>query len=66
MAERKREHVWALQWTDTRERERGRLEQTPEAFDVWIGQLMHRLDGRRIGVVHRTKTRGSRLDAFEI
>jgi Transposase len=49
------EHVWALQWTDTGERERGRLEQTPEALDVWIGQLMSRLKGRRIGVAIEQK-----------
>lgn len=49
------EHVWALQWTDTGERERGRLEQTPEALDVWIGQLMRRLNGRRIGVAIEQK-----------
>ena len=49
------EHVWALQWTDTGERERGRLEQTPEALDVWIGQLMSRLNGRRIGVAIEQK-----------
>jgi transposase len=49
------EHVWALQWADTGERERGRLEQTPEALDVWIGQLMSRLNGRRIGVAIEQK-----------
>ncbi len=49
------EHVWSLQWTDTGERERGRLEQTPEALDVWIGQLMSRLDGRRIGIAIEQK-----------
>jgi len=49
------EHVWALQWTDTGERERGRLEQTPEALDVWLGQLMSRLNGRRIGVAIEQK-----------
>jgi hypothetical protein len=49
------EHVWALQWTDTGERERGRLEQTPEALDVWMGQLMSRLNGRRIGVAIEQK-----------
>jgi transposase len=49
------EHVWALQWTDTGERERGRLEQTPEALDVWIGQLMSRLNGRRIGIAIEQK-----------
>jgi transposase len=49
------EHVWALQWTDTGERERGRLEQTPEALDVWIGQLISRLNGRRIGVAIEQK-----------
>src|SRR6201982_3018464 len=49
------EHVWALQWTDTGERERGRLEQTTEALDVWIGQLMSRLNGRRIAVAIEQK-----------
>ena len=49
------EHVWSLQWTDTGERERGRLEQTPEALDVWLGQLISRLDGRRIGVAIEQK-----------
>src|SRR5947209_19656425 len=49
------EHVWALQWTDTGERERGRLEQTPEALDLWLGQLMSRLNGRRIGVAIEQK-----------
>jgi Transposase len=49
------EHVWALQWTDTGERERGRLEQTPEALDAWLGQLMSRLQGRRMGVAIEQK-----------
>jgi hypothetical protein len=49
------EHVWALPWTDTGERERGRLEQTPEALDVWLGQLMSRLNGRRIGIAIEQK-----------
>jgi transposase len=49
------EHLWALQWTDTGERERGRLEQTPEALDLWLGQLMSRLNGRRIGVAIEQK-----------
>ena len=49
------EHVWALQWTETGERERGCLEQTPEALDVWIGQLMSRLNGRRIGITIEQK-----------
>jgi hypothetical protein len=49
------EHVWALQWSDTGERERGRLEQTPEALEVWLGQLMSRLNGRRIGVAIEQK-----------
>jgi hypothetical protein len=49
------EHVWTLQWTDTGERERGRLEQTPEALDDWIGQLMSRSNGRRIGVAIEQK-----------
>jgi hypothetical protein len=49
------EHVWVLQWADTGQRERGRLEQTPEALDVWIGQLMSRLNGRRIGIAIEQK-----------
>ncbi len=49
------EHVWVLQWADTGERERGRLEQTPEALDAWICQLMSRLNGRRIGVAIEQK-----------
>jgi transposase len=49
------EHLWALPWTDTGERERGRLEQTPEALDAWIGQLISRLNGRRIGVAIEQK-----------
>ena len=49
------EHVWVLQWADTGERERGRLEQTPEAVDAWMCQLMSRLNGRRIGVAIEQK-----------
>jgi transposase len=49
------EHVWALQWTDTGKRERGCLEQTPEALDAWLGQLMSHLNGRRIGVAIEQK-----------
>jgi transposase len=49
------EHIWVLQWTDTGERERGRLEQTPEALDSWLNQLMSRLNGRRIGVAIEQK-----------
>jgi hypothetical protein len=49
------EHIWVLQWADTGERERGRLEQTPEALDSWLSQLMSRLNGRRIGVAIEQK-----------
>jgi transposase len=49
------EHVWALQWADTGKRERGCLEQTPEALDAWLGQLISRLNGRRIGVAIEQK-----------
>ncbi len=45
------EHLWVLQWTDTGERERGRLEQTPEALDLWLGQLM-RMD-RKFDLLER-------------
>ncbi|HTU47549.1 MAG TPA: transposase [Bryobacteraceae bacterium] len=49
------EHVWVLQWADTGERERGPLEQTPEALDAWMCQLMSRLNGRRIGLAIEQK-----------
>jgi hypothetical protein len=60
------EHIWVLQWTDTGERERGRLEQTPEELDSWLSQLMSRLNGRRIGVAIETETWGRGLDAPEV
>jgi hypothetical protein len=47
------EHVWVLQWSDTGERERGRLEQTPEALETGLSQLMTRLDGRRIAAIEQ-------------
>jgi hypothetical protein len=50
-----REHAWVLQWGDTGARERGRLEQTPEAVERWLSELMVRLDGRRIAVAIEQK-----------
>ena len=50
-----REHVWVLQWSDTGARERGRLEQTPEAVDRWMSGLMARLNGRRMAVALEQK-----------
>jgi hypothetical protein len=50
-----REHAWVLQWSDTGARERGRLEQTPEAVERWLSELMVRLDGRRIAVAIEQK-----------
>jgi len=50
-----REYAWVLQWGDTGARERGRLEQTPEAVERWLSELMVRLDGRRIAVAIEQK-----------
>jgi hypothetical protein len=50
-----REHAWVLQWSDTGVRERGRLEQTPEAVERWLSELMERLNGRRIAVAIEQK-----------
>src|SRR5437764_9902168 len=49
------EHIWVLQWADTGERESGRLEQTPEAVENWLSQLMTRLNGRRIAIAIEQK-----------
>ncbi|MBV8841306.1 MAG: IS110 family transposase [Bryobacterales bacterium] len=44
-----REHAWALEAPGTR-RERGRLEQTPEAVEAWAAGLAERFGGRPVAV----------------
>ena len=50
-----REHAWVIEWADTGQRERGLLEQTPEALDACICQWMSRLNGRRMAVAIEQK-----------
>jgi transposase len=45
-----RKHVWILQPADGGRCERGELEQTPEAIEVWASQLATRFSGRPIAV----------------
>ena len=41
-------HAWCLQASDTRQRENGEVEHTPEAIEAWVGQLCRRFDNRPI------------------
>src|SRR5690348_14264057 len=43
-------HVWCLQAADSEKRESGELEHTPEAVEVWVGQLCQRFSNRPIAV----------------
>lgn len=45
-----REHIWKLQVGESGVREQGKLEQTPEAFELWASQLATRFEGRSIAV----------------
>jgi transposase len=46
-----RQHHWALQPADTNcPTDKGQLENTPEAIELWAVQLSHRFGGRRIAV----------------
>jgi hypothetical protein len=45
-----REHVWKLQVAESGCCEQGKLEQTPEAIEVWATQLAARFAGRPIAV----------------
>jgi len=45
-----RKHVWKLQPAASEPCEQGELEQTPEAIEVWAGQLATRFQGRPIAV----------------
>jgi transposase len=45
-----REHIWKLQAVESGSCEQGKLEQTPEAIEVWAGQLAARFGGRPIAV----------------
>ena len=44
------EHAWALQITGQTLRERGKLEHTPEAVEVWAAQLAARFPGQLLAV----------------
>ena len=35
-------HVWCLQAAGSQQRESGELEHTPEAVEIWVGQLCQR------------------------
>ncbi len=43
-------HVWCLQAVDSKKRESGELEHTPEAVEMWVGQLCQRFGNRPIAV----------------
>jgi len=43
-------HVWCLQAKDSKKRESGELEHTPEAVEGWVGQLCQRFADRPIAV----------------
>src|SRR5215469_13003191 len=45
-----RKHVWCLQAADSGKRESGELEHTPEAVEMWVGQLCQRFSNRPIAV----------------
>ena len=39
-------HVWAMQKAGSEQRETGELDNSPEAVDEWVRNLLARLDGR--------------------
>lgn len=45
-----REHIWKLQAAEGGPCEQGKLEQTPEAIEIWASQLAARFGGRPIAV----------------
>jgi transposase len=45
-----REHVWKMQPVEGDSCESGKLEQTPEAIEIWASQLATRFNGRPIAV----------------
>lgn len=45
-----REHFWALQPVEGGKIERGKLENTPEAVEVWAAELQQRFGGRPVAV----------------
>jgi len=57
------EHTWALEVPGAPPRERGKLEQTPEAIDAWVAQLTARFQGRPIAVALE-QARGALLYAL--
>ncbi len=45
-----RKHVWALQAADSDGVERGQIDHTPEAVELWVGGLAQRFAGRAVAV----------------
>ncbi len=45
-----REHVWNMQPAENGPCESGKVEQTPEAIEIWASQLATRFNGRPIAV----------------
>ncbi len=45
-----REHIWKLQAAESGSCEQGKLEQTPEAIEVWASRLAERFGGRPIAI----------------
>jgi hypothetical protein len=51
-------HAWSLQSANSTTRERGEVEHTPEAIEVWVAQLRQRFAHRPIAVAVE-QTRGA-------
>lgn len=51
-------HIWSLQSANSPMRERGEVEHTPEAIDVWVAQIRQRFAQRPIAVAVE-QTRGA-------
>src|SRR5579859_6948321 len=45
-----KKHFWSLRLRGSEETERGELQNTPEAIQVWVAELSQRLGGRSIAV----------------
>jgi transposase len=50
-----REHVWSMEEVESGKRSRGKLEQTPEAVEIFMVELMRKYDGRAIAVAVEQK-----------
>ena len=45
-----RKHVWSMQAAGSERRQHGEILHTPEAIEVWVGELSSRFPGQRIAV----------------